>query len=417
MYNLIFLTDMKMNVTTSNVHFYGVADNCANGSYIGQGLKALLIRLVVVVRMEVERHKKLFDVTNEQLVEKVLGRLEERKPDFSDGKESLKYYEALTREVVWNCANATEAKYIISRLKSGDVLFAHKFFYGTNNNGCNISRFRSKIIAQIKQSYHYELSIEEFGNIVYTYLWNNGTWSVLDNYAQKSSFFCWLEQVARHEVMSVLEEMKVIRANRERTVSNTRLMGPSVLPEVWGFIISDLMPEGLHKNLLVASYVDRFNEEEMMKEFNLDVDTLRMEVKKADLRLKDKLIRGNVYYEDLLLRDKTLRNMEVSAEFIKDFVKWQEEKSDVNSLADIFGVNLSKEEVHEKVVDFLYHFSDKLQWSEEDKLIWRLRFIENVAPVKVAERCGKTRTWLDIRYSRLNKKFCMAIREWWKNNS
>lgn len=408
---------MKMNVTTGNVHFYGVVDNCVNVFYIGQGLKDLIISLVVVIRIEVERHKKLFDVTNEQLVEKVLGCIEERKSNFTNAKGSLKYYEALTREVVWNYANAREAKYIISRLKSGDALFAYKFFYGTNNNGCNISRFRSKIIAQIKQSYHYELSIEEFGNIVYTYLWNKGTWSVLDNYAQKSSFFCWLEQVARHEVMRVLEEMKVIHVNRERTVSNTRLIGPSVLPEVWDFIISDLISEGLYKNLLVASYVDCLNEEEMMKEFNLDIDTLRMEVKKAELMMKDKLIRGNVYYENLVLRDKTPRNMEVSAEFIKDFVKWQEEKSDVNSLADVFGVNLSKEEVHEKVVDFLYHFSEKLQWSDEDKLIWRLRFIENIAPMKVAERCGKTRTWLDTRYSRLNKKFCIAIRKWWKANA
>lgn len=83
----------------------------------------------------------------------------------------------------------------------------------------------------------------------------------------------------------------------------------------------------------------------------------------------------------------------------------------------MFGVNLGKEEVHVKVVDFLYRFSEKMEWSDEDKLIWRLRFIKNAAPVEVAERFGKARTWLDIRYSRLNKKFNIAIREWWKNNA
>lgn len=35
--------------------------------------------------------------------------------------------------------STTEAERIINRLKSGDQLFAQKFFYGANNNGCNIS--------------------------------------------------------------------------------------------------------------------------------------------------------------------------------------------------------------------------------------------------------------------------------------
>lgn len=319
--------------------------------------------------------------------------------------------------MVWNYANATEAERIINRLKSGDQLFAQKFFYGKNNNECNISRFRSKIIAQIKQTYHYEVSVEEFGNIVYTHLWDNGTWSVLDNYAKKSSFFCWLEQVSRHEVMRVLEDMKVINVSRERTSGNTRLLGTSISPDVWELIITDLMPEGMYKNLLMASYVERKNEKKMAKDFKLEAESLRSEIKKAEMALKDKLIRGDSYYEELVLRDKTPRNVEVSEEFIKEFVKWQEGKSDASPLADVFGVNLEKEEINDKVVDFLYRFSEKLQWSDEDKLIWRLRFIENTAPVEVAERCGRARAWLDTRYSRLNKKFNAAIREWWKNNA
>lgn len=215
----------------------------------------------------------------------------------------------------------------------------------------------------------------------------------------------------------MLEEMKVINVSRGRTVGNTRLLGTSISPEIWDIIIADLMPDGMYKDLLIASYVDRKNEKEMVKEFDMDAATLRAEIKKAEAMLKDYLIRGDSYYEELVLRDKAPRNIEVSDEFIKDFVKWQEGKSDASPLSDIFGVSLGKEEVNEKVVDFLYRFSDKMQWSDEDKLIWRLRFIENTAPVEVAERCGKARAWLDTRYSRLNKKFNIAIREWWKNNA
>ena len=408
---------MKKNETTGSAILKGAIGNGVKTPGIGQAVKEFIMGLLVVVRMEIEDRKKSLNVTDEQLAEMVLARIEEEKLTFSDEKEERKYYGVVTRKVVWNYANATEAERIINRLKSGDQLFAQKFFYGKNNNECNISRFRSKIIAQIKQTYHYEVSVEEFGNIVYTHLWDNGTWSVLDNYAKKSSFFCWLEQVSRHEVMRVLEDMKVINVSRERTSGNTRLLGTSISPDVWELIITDLMPEGMYKNLLMASYVERKNEKKMAKDFKLEAESLRSEIKKAEMALKDKLIRGDSYYEELVLRDKTPRNVELSEEFIKEFVKWQEGKSDASPLADVFGINFDKEEINDKVVDFLYRFSEKLQWSDEDKLIWRLRFIENTAPVEVAERCGRARAWLDTRYSRLNKKFNAAIREWWKNNA
>lgn len=211
--------------------------------------------------------------------------------------------------------------------------------------------------------------------------------------------------------------MKVINISRTRTVGNTRLLGASIPPDVWDLIITDIMQEGLYKDLLVAALVERKTEKKMAKDFKFDIVELGNEIKKAETILKDRLIRGNSYYEELVLRDRSPRIIKVSDEFIKEFVKWQEEKGYVNPLGDFFGVNLDKEEVNEKVVDFLYRFSEKLHWSDEDKLIWRLRFIENTTPVEVAKRCGKTRAWLDARYSRLNKKFDIAIHEWWKKNS
>lgn len=407
---------MKQIEPTGSANLKGATNNGVKASSIGQVVKDLILNLLVVVRMEVEGRKKSLDVTDEQLAEMVLVRIEEDKLTFSDDKEERQYYGAVTREVVWNYANATEAEHIISRLKSGDELFAQKFFYGTNTNGCNISRFRSKIIAQIKQTYHYEVSVEEFGNIVYTHLWDDGTWSVLDSYGKKSSFFCWLEQVSRHEVMKVLEDMGVIKVVRDRTPGNTRLLGASVSPDIWDLVIAELMPEGLYKDLLVASYVECMKEEQLVEQFQMEASALRTAIKKAEMKLKDRLICGDSCYEKLVLRDKSTRHIEVSKEFVQEFMKWQEERCDESPLADIFGVDQNREAIHAKVVDFLYRFPDRLKWSDDDKLLWRLRFIENIASLEVAERFGKTRVWLDIRFSRLNKKFNAAIRKWWEEN-
>lgn len=379
--------------------------------------KETIFGQVEVVRLEIESKQKRLSACDEELVQKILDKVVADNREFATEKEQLRYLSALTRELVWQEANTEESDEIISRLKSNDQLFAQKFFYGTNPYGCNISRFRSKILSNIKQTYKVDVPIEEFGDILYTFLWNNGTWSVLDKYSRKSSFFCWLAEVAQHELIRYLEEMKIINVNRERTAGNTRLLGMSVAPEMWEYIINDMMPNGLYKDVLYATLVERKDEKIMVKKFGLDAEDLHKMQKKAEADLKDRLIRSDSNYEELVLRDKSSRNVEVSEEFTKEFFQWQEWKNETNPLADVLGVDLDKKELQEKVVEFLYAIPEKLKWTEEERIVWTLRFIEDTAPAEVAERAGRKRSWVDTKYSRLNVRFNKAIKEWWIKNA
>lgn len=379
--------------------------------------KETIFGQVEVVRLEIESKQKRLSACDEELVQKILDKVVADNRKFATEKEQLRYLSALTRELVWQEANTEESDEIISRLKSNDQLFAQKFFYGTNPYGCNISRFRSKILSNIKQTYKVDVPIEEFGDILYTFLWNNGTWSVLDKYSRKSSFFCWLAEVAQHELIRYLEEMKIINVNRERTVGNTRLLGMSVAPEMWEYIINDMMPNGLYKDVFYATLVERKDEKIMVKKFGLDTEDLHKMQKKAEADLKDRLIRSDSNYEELVLRDKSSRNVEVSEEFTKEFFQWQEWKNETNPLADVLGVDLDKKELQEKVVEFLYAIPEKLKWTEEERIVWTLRFIEDTAPAEVAERVGRKRSWVDTKYSRLNVRFNKAIKEWWIKNA
>lgn len=379
--------------------------------------KETIFGQVEVVRLEIESKQKKLSACDEELVQKILDKVVADNREFATEKEQLRYLSALTRELVWQEANTEESDEIISRLKSNDQLFAQKFFYGTNPYGCNISRFRSKILSNIKQTYKVDVPIEEFGDILYTFLWNNGTWSVLDKYSRKSSFFCWLAEVAQHELIRYLEEMKIINVNRERTAGNTRLLGMSVAPEMWEYIINDIMPNGLYKDVLYATLVERKDEKIMVKKFGLDAEDLHKMQKKAEADLKDRLIRSDSNYEELVLRDKSSRNVEVSEEFTKEFFQWQEWKNETNPLADVLGVDLDKKELQEKVVEFLYAIPEKLKWTEEERIVWTLRFIEDTAPAEVAERVGRKRSWVDTKYSRLNVRFNKAIKEWWIKNA
>lgn len=379
--------------------------------------KETIFGQVEVVRLEIESKQKRLSACDEELVQKILDKVVADNREFATEKEQLRYLSALTRELVWQEANTEESDEIISRLKSNDQLFAQKFFYGTNPYGCNISRFRSKILSNIKQTYKVDVPIEEFGDILYTFLWNNGTWSVLDKYSRKSSFFCWLAEVAQHELIRYLEEMKIINVNRERTAGNTRLLGMSVAPEMWEYIINDMMPNGLYKDVLFATLVERKDEKIMVKKFGLDAEDLHKMQKKAEADLKDRLIRSDSNYEELVLRDKSSRNVEVSEEFTKEFFQWQEWKNETNPLADVLGVDLDKKELQEKVVEFLYAIPEKLKWTEEERIVWTLRFIEDTAPAEVAERVGRKRSWVYTKYSRLNVRFNKAIKEWWIKNA
>lgn len=380
--------------------------------------KETIFGQVEVVRLEIESKQKRLSASDEELVQKIWDKVVADNSEFTTEKEQLRYLSALTREMVWQETNTEESDEIISRLKSNDQLFAQKFFYGTNPYGCNISRFRSKILSNIKQTYKVDVSIEEFGDILYSFLWNNGTWNILDKYSRKSSFFCWLAEVAQHELIRYLEEMKIINVNRERTAGNTRLLGMSVAPEMWEYIINDMMPNGLYKDVLYATLVERKDEKTMMKKFGLDVEEdLRKMQKKAEADLKDRLIRSDSSYEELVLRDKSSRNVEVSEEFTKEFFQWQEWKNETNPLADVLGVDLDKKELQEKVVEFLYTIPEKLKWTEEERIVWTLRFIEDTAPAEVAERVRRKRSWVDTKYSRLNVRFNKAIKEWWIKNA
>lgn len=379
--------------------------------------KQIILGLVEVARLEIESKKKTLSIGDEELVQKIMSKISEANKEFATEKEELRYWGIVTREVAWYEANTEESEEIINRLKSGDQLFAQKFFYSTNTNGCNISRFRSKILANIKQTYKIEVSVEEFGDILYTFLWNEGTWSILDKYSRKSSFFCWLPEVAQHELIRYLEDMKLINVTRERTAGNTRLLGLSIAPEMWEYILNDTMPNGLYKDVLFSTLVERNTEEKMMKSFCLKIEDLHRLQKKAEADLKDRLIRSDRGYEELVLRDKTPRVIEVSEEFAKDFCVWQEGKSNANPLADVLGVDLNHEDLQKKVVDFLYTIPQKLKWTEEERIVWTLRFIEDTAPIEVAERIGRKRSWVDTKYSRLNVRFNKAVKEWWAENA
>lgn len=317
-----------------------------------------------------------------------------------------------------------EGDVIIENLKN-NAAYCNMFFFDrtkTDNKGkqkkklCQIASLRSKMIFDMKKDFGVEINPDDFSTIVYTALWNGGTWSALDSFSGRSSFFVWLRKVAKHAIMEWLIEERLIDDVSSRTIGNTRLALLSQSTETCKMVIDDLMAGSKYHGLLTAIYVDRLPKEAIMDRMSMTDDEYETAKKKGENKLKDALLRTTTYSEEDLIRDKKTPVVLVSDGFAAELSEWCRDKTGVNPFSDVFGTNLTDEEVRVKTVEFLYDFSAKLKWSEQDRYIWQRRFIINADPVGLAFEVGRDRGWLDTRYSRLNKKFEKAIQKWWKSH-
>lgn len=342
-----------------------------------------------------------------------------------------------------------EGDELIKKLTNGQsgTKYCLQFFFDTEVTGengkkkkklCQIAPMRSRMIYDLKRDYNVDVKPNDFSTVVYRAVWAEGTYRTLDCFSGKSPFFSWLKKVARNAVLEWLVDERQIKDVRSRTVGNTRLSMLSQAPSKCKMVIDDLMVGSKYHSLLTAIYVDKLSEEKIMKQLHIK-DAAEFEaVKKAgDDKLKDALLRSAEYSEADFLHDKKTHVVPVSIELATDLSEWVTAMGGWNPLSDVFGTNLTDEEVRLKTVEFLYDFSAKL-WRENlteadekdeqkrkekeeknkrDRYIWCRRFIENVASKDVAKEVGHDSGWLDTRYSRLNAVFREAIKQWWKSHA
>lgn len=309
----------------------------------------------------------------------------------------------------------TEGDKIISSIKT-DKKFCQRFFYGTDKRKCNIARFRSKHIGDLKHIYNVIMSENSYSTIIYEALWAEGTWAPLDTYDKQSTFFAWLKKVAWNTIIVWLKNEHIISEKCMRTAGSTRLTMLSQSAGKCKLVIDELMKHTKYYDVLTAIYVDRLKDSEIMANLNLSTDEYKQLKKQGERNMKDAILRSANYYEEDVLHDKSASTILVSSEFVMDMAEWYKERIEENPFSDVLGLHLTDEEVKDKIVSFIYDFSQKLKWTDEERYIWRKRFVENVSPVQLAEEMNKDRHWIDQHYSRINKKFKKALKKWWEQN-
>ena len=309
----------------------------------------------------------------------------------------------------------SDAVRIVERIKS-DEAFAYDFLYGSSLvPGKSIARLRSRIINQVRMSYGVVIDPLDFNTILYEHLYSEGTWKVLNSYNYRSTFFQWLGTVASHCIMAYLEENGYIKISRARTPGNTRLVLKKMTPEYCHIVIDDMVKIGPMRDMLLAVYVDRLDQEAIQKRFGMDEEMFTLTLRASEKTVKTALLNTEQPYDDVLV-DKGARKIMLSSDFLAIIGQTNAAYSEDSPLREVLGVTPDDAEFETKVIDFLYNFTNNLDWNDEDKYVWQSRYIKNMKPEEVAENLPKrSRPWVDTRYSRLNRQFKEAIREWWTN--
>ena len=309
----------------------------------------------------------------------------------------------------------SDAVRIVENMKS-DETFAYHFLYGTSLiPGKSIARLRSRIINQVRMSYGVVVDPADFNTVLYEHLYSEGTWKVLDSYNYRSTFFQWLGTVASHCIMAYLEENGYIKISRTRTPGNTRLVLKKMTPDYCHIVIDEMVKIGPMRDMLLAVYVDRLDKEAIQERFDMDEEMYKLTLCASEKTLKTALLNTEHPYDDVLV-DKGARKIMLSSDFLTIIGQTNAAYSEDSPLREVLGVTSDDAEFESKVIDFLYNFTNNLDWNEEDKYVWQSRYIKNIKPDEVAENLPKrSRPWVDTRFSRLNRQFKEAIREWWAN--
>ena len=294
--------------------------------------------------------------------------------------------------------------YDIIRLLISEPDFRYCFFYCPelkkesllDEAPCNISHVRDAIIDKVDSQYGYELSQEYCSTIIYETLWAKGTFKPLESYKHTGPFDGWLYKVGLNAVVARLKKEDIIPRATGRNAANTRLTMLSQSTGVCERVIDDLISDTQDHRLLTALYVDRLSNS-----------------------LKTALLRENHPFRDSVLHDKS--SAEAAKTLPLDDAKGLS-SSDEQSIykrifGDVLGTNLEDGDISDTVVAFLKGFIQKLKWKPEDIYLWCERFINGTAPTTLARELGRSRDWVDHRYSLLNNRFKLAIRKWWQLNA
>lgn len=335
---------------------------------------------------------------------------------YSSSNGDLSICHILLANFLWKMVNEAEGRYIQDKLISNDEQFAKDFFFGKQPKALNIDRLKSRLIFEVRETYGITLSKEEVGNIIYSSIWDDGTWKGLKTFKSQASIFCWIETKARRDLIHELRMQKRIKWVPRRTPANTRIKTSKLSEEiVQQIFMEEAVPEAC-RNIIKDLYINKMTPKEMMKSRNWDEDTYEENVKRAHTQLLDILLRSSSDYSEIIADTRTVR-IPIPLDEVMDNGGCIAMEDHESSLKDIFGASLSNEEIQQKALQTILDIASHMNCSERDRYLWKSRFIDNKSPASVAKELNLQKSNVNRIFSKMNRIFKEEARKWYEKKN
>lgn len=410
--------------TTAQVRMALANADMTNLTLTKEAIMAFVVMLIEQLIDVIKKQHKSYVTSDEELIKEATSVVSQKvfTKSYDSDYDLLNDCYKVAEEHIWARVNKEEGLEAQARIISGDQAYIYTFFFSEENVLIKMARKDEEknlyTIAQglsnsLNYTYGCDLTPREVQEIIFQHLWHGGDWKPLRSYKGDGSIFSWIKTTARREVINQMKKQGRIKVSKSRSAGNTRLN--KISKEDMEEILENENFPGWVESLLRMRKVDGLSDEEIMAINGWDEKTLETKTKKATKVLQETLINSSHSYKGIL-KDKETTYETIPIDAANDFFKWFEDKPEVSPFKDIFGPCLSRVEIQEEVLRVMKMLSENLKHiSERDRIIWKLRFIEEKTGNEVAEELGIPRLSVDQSVLRVRKKFNAAAKAWYEH--
>lgn len=299
---------------------------------------------------------------------------------------------------------------------------AEMFFYKTLTPMCK--GFSHKIL----ETYNLHIDDRDIATDIYLAMYDYGTWARMIAFRGDCSLFTWIATCASQYIYTDLKNNNYIENSHKLTPKNTSLKLKSMRFKEEIEMVVDLVDTPELNLFLKLKFVERKSKDEIKNYMNYNETIYVKTENAAETLLKDNLIKiGHIFIER---EDGSVVNL--VSESLSDVSRALNIIRSDDNINQIEGISDAKEysyihevleqyypglPVKEQWLLFVMDKAAELNWTNEDYNVFKERFYNHTDPVFLSKQLGRARSWVDNKYSRLNKSLVLHIKTWWMKNA
>ncbi len=273
----------------------------------------------------------------------------------------------------------------------------------------------SAIAAGYNKGFNVGITADYVATATYISCWDDN-WAKLRSFKGDTSIYTWVGKIASQATYQRLVEEHYIDGVGKTKTNDYRLTVRSIEDElIRKEIVGMVYVPEMHKALDLY-YVKKVNDKELAKAFS-NAEEAKKWLNAGEKTLIEQLLNTENPFAEMALSLKKAVNPEIQWQPWHDRIDDDGVTDNHRDLRDILARIYGVEDWDSNVSTFVGSFINGLGWDEREIDVWTERFFNNTPSLELAEKHHVRNTWIDNTYSRLNKRFKIAIQAWWHKNN